>query len=80
MIIETTNFSVQVMVKDTNEVDTAVMYLNATLNSGNMNINISISTTNITLATANAATVKTQYDEFMAAVTARATELGYVIF
>lgn len=80
MINESTNFSCQVMVKDSNGVDTAVMYLNATLDSGNMNVSISASTTNKALAQANAAIVKTQYGAFMTAVKARATELGYVIF
>lgn len=80
MINETTNFNSQVMVQDSNGVDTAVMYLNATLDNGNMNVSISASTTNKTLAAANAVTVKAQYDEFMAAVMSRAAEMGYVIF
>jgi len=80
MINETANFNSQVTVKDTNGADVQVAYLNATLDKGNQNINISMSTTNKELVLANAAAVKQQYDEFMAAVTARATELGYVIF
>jgi|GEM_PF-4863284 len=79
MINETTNFTSQVMVKD-NGVDVAVMYLNATLDSANMNVSISASTSNKVLASANSADVKVQYDAFMAAVTERAIELGYVIF
>lgn len=74
------NLNAQVMVKDANGVDTQVMYLNALLDSGNMNVNISSSTTNKELAAANAAAVKSQYDEFGAAVKARAIELGFVIF
>lgn len=77
---ENVTFNAQVVVKDANGVDTQVMYLSATLDTANMNININASTTNKELATANAADVKAQYDEFIAAVKTRATELGYVIF
>jgi len=80
MINETTNFSSQVMVKDSNEVDIPVMYLNATLDSSNMNINISATTVNKALVQANAETVKEQYNEFVNAVQTRAKELGYVIY
>lgn len=80
MINETTNFNSQVMVQDSNGVDTAVMYLNATLDNGNMNVSINCQTTNKVLATANAVAVKEQYDAFMLAVITRATEMGYVIF
>jgi hypothetical protein len=80
MVNETTNFCASVIVKDTNQVDTPVMYLNATLDGGNKNVNISIGTVNQELAKSNAASVKTQYNEFMTAVKARAKELGYIIF
>lgn len=80
MINETTNLSSQVMVKDKDGVDTVVMFLNATLDGGNMNVSISVNTTNKTLAIANAAIVKAQYDEFITTVANRAAELGYVIF
>lgn len=79
-INENVNFNAQAIVKDANNVDVAVMYFNATLDTANMNVNISCSTTNKALVTANADAVKTQYIEFEAAVKARATELGYVIF
>lgn len=77
---ENINFNAQVMVKDTNNVDTQVMYLGATLDSGNMNVNINATTTNKELASANADVVKDQYVEFETAVKARAKELGFVIF
>jgi hypothetical protein len=86
MINETTNFNCNVMVKEKNAegvatgMETAVMYLSATLDSGNMNMNISANTVNKVLAQANAITVKAQYAEFKTAVEARAKELGYVIF
>lgn len=80
MINETTNFNTPVTVKDENNVDTQVAYLNATLDTGNQNINISMSVVNKPLLATKAADVKIQYDEFIAAVKARATELGYVIF
>jgi hypothetical protein len=80
MINETTNFSSPVTVKDANNNDVQVAYLNATLDTGNQNFNIGMSVNNKALVQANAATVKQQYDDFMAAVSARATELGYVIF
>lgn len=79
MINETTNLNTNVTIKDTNNVDTVVMYLGATLDSGNMNLNISVNTTNKVLAKANAVDVKAQYDEFVAVVAVRAKELGYVI-
>lgn len=79
MINETANLTSTVLVKDSNGVDAAVMYLNATLDNSNMNINMSASTVNKTLAQANAVAVKEQYDEFMGAVAARATDLGYLI-
>ena len=80
MINETTTLTSIVTVKDANDIDVQVAYLNATLDAGNMNMNVSVNTTNKVLAQANAATVKLMYDEFMTAVTARATDLGYVIF
>lgn len=80
MINETTNFNSPVTVKDTNNNDVQVAYLNATLDTNNQNFNINMSVTNKALVTANAAAVKQQYNDFMTAVTTRATELGYVIF
>jgi hypothetical protein len=80
MINETTNFNTPVTVKDTNNNDVQVAYLNATLDTNNQNFNINMSVTNKALVTANAAAVKQQYNDFMTAVTTRATELGYVIF
>jgi len=80
MVNETTNFSAVVMVKDTNNADVQVAYLNATLDTNNQNFNIAMSVTNKELVAANAEAVKAQYVEFMTAVTTRATELGYVIF
>jgi len=80
MINETTNLNAQVTVKDANGNEVQVAYLNATLDTGNQNFNIVMSTTNKALVIANAVAVKAQYDEFMSAVSARATELGYVIF
>lgn len=79
-INETTNFNSAVTVKDANNMDVQLAYLNATLDTGNQNFNISMSTTNKALITANASVVKAQYDEFMVAVKSRAIELGYVIF
>lgn len=79
-INENVSFNAQIMVKDTNGVDTPVMYLAATLDTANMNININCSTANKALVTANAAAIKAQYAEFEAAVKQRAIELGYVIF
>ncbi|MFL0245532.1 hypothetical protein [Candidatus Clostridium stratigraminis] len=79
-INENVNFNAQVTVKDDKGVDTVVMYLGATLDTANMNTNINCNTVNKVLASANAADVKAQYEEFETAVKARATELGYVIF
>lgn len=79
-INENVNFNGQIVVKDANEVDTPVIYLNATLDTANMNLNIGVNTVNKVLVTSNAENVKAQYEEFEAAVKARATELGYVIF
>ena len=80
VINETTNLSVNITVKDANENDITVMYLNVTLDGANNNLSMSCNTTNKPLATANAAAVKAQYDEFMLVVKDRALELGYVIF
>lgn len=80
IINETTNFNANVMVPDANGVDTTVMYLNATLDGGTMNVNISANTVNKALAQANASAVKAQYEEFRLAVTTRAIDLGYLIF
>lgn len=80
MINETTNFSSAVTVKNEQNIDIQVMYLNASLDGGSMNFNISAQMSNKALAQANAAEVKTQYEEFVTAVTARAIELGYPIF
>ena len=80
MINESTNMNTQVTVKDTNGVDVQVAYLNATLDTGNQNINIVMSTINKELVLANAKFVKKQYEEFMASVSARAKESGFVIF
>ena len=77
-INETINFNANVIVKDANQVDTVVMYLNATLDGGT--VNISANTANKILVQTNSAAVKEQYDEFKLAVENRATELGYVIF
>ena len=79
-INENVNFNGQIVVKDANEVDTPVIYLNAALDTANMNLNIGVNTVNKVLVTSNAENVKAQYAEFEAAVKARATELGYVIF
>jgi hypothetical protein len=78
-INETTTLSVNITAKDANNNDTIVAYLNANL-SGNMNFNINMNVQNAALVTANATTVKAQYDEFVTKVKARAAELGYVIF
>ena len=80
MVNETTTLTSIVTVKDANGVDVQVAYLNATLDSGNMNLNIGINTVNKALVQANPVIMKTMYDEFMVTVTARATDLGYVIF
>lgn len=87
---ENVNLTAQVMVKvnqkDTNGVetgqivDTQVMYLNATLDTANMNVSITATTSNKEVVAANADTVKTQYTEFETAVKSRAKELGFVIF
>lgn len=79
-INENVNFNGQVIVKDSNGTDTVVMYLGASLDTSNMNININANTVNKALVITNAADVKAQYAEFEAAVKARATELGYIIF
>lgn len=79
-INENVNFNGQVMIKDSNGVDTTVMYLNANLDTANMNISITANTSNKALASANAEEVKKQYAEFETAVKTRATELGYLIF
>jgi len=79
VINESTNFNGNVIVV-VEGVDTPVMYLGCSLDGGTMNVNISANTTNKALASANAAVVKAQYDEFREAVAARAIELGYVIF
>lgn len=79
-INENVNFNAQITVKDSNGVDTPVMYFSATIDTANMNININCNTVNKVLATSNAADVKAQYTDFETAVKARATELGYVIF
>lgn len=61
MINETTSLNSNVIVKDTNDVDIVVMYLNATLDSGNMNVTISANTANKLLAKANEVIVKAQF-------------------
>lgn len=78
-INENVTMNGQITVKE-NDTDTPVMYLSASIDTANMNININCNTVNKTLATANAVDVKAQYADFEAAVKARATELGYVIF
>ena len=80
MINETTSFNSAVMVKDANNVDVTVMYLSANLDGGTMNLSMNINIMNKELAIANAVIIKAQYAEFVAAVTERATELGYPIF
>lgn len=80
MINETTNFNAPITVKDANGNDVQVAYLNVTLDTNNQNFNISMGVNNKALVVANAAAVKQQYNDFMSAVTTRATELGYVIF
>lgn len=77
---ESVTMNGSIIVKDTNNIDIVVMYLNATINTENMSININANTANKELVIANAETVKTQYTEFETAVKARATQLGYVIF
>lgn len=79
-INENVNFNGQIVVKDSNGVDTPVVYLNATLDTANMNLSIGVNTVNKALVTSNAENVKAQYAEFETAVKARAKELGYVIF
>lgn len=79
-INENATFSANVTEKDSNNNDVVVMTLYAGLDKANMNMNINVNTLNQTLVTANAADVKQQYTDFMTAVQARATELGYVIF
>jgi hypothetical protein len=80
MINETTSLSAPVIVKDTNNSDIQVAYMNATLDTNNQNFSINMSINNKALVASNAAAVKQQYNDFMTAVTTRATELGYVIF
>lgn len=77
---ESVTFNGSVIVKDANNVDLVVMYLNATLGTENMNININANTANKELVVANAETVKAQYTEFETAVKTRAKALGYVIY
>ena len=80
MINETTNFNSAVIVKDTNNNDIQVAYLNATLDTNNQNFTISMSVTNKALVTANAAIIKQQYTDFETEVKARAVQFSYVIF
>ena len=79
-INENVSFNAQITVKDTNGMDTPVMYLSATLDAGNMNININCNTTNKTLVTANSDEVKQQFSDFESTVKNRAKDLGFVIF
>ena len=80
MINETTNFNLAVTVKDSNNMDIQVAYLNATLDAGTQNISINMNVSNKALVIANPDTVKQQYTDFVSAVQTRAKELGYVIF
>ena len=85
-INETSNFSANITLKDTNNADTVVAYLTASLDGSTNNMNINMNVTNkVLLCTADATnvageTVTVQYTDFQTLVTARAKELGYTIF
>jgi hypothetical protein len=80
MINETSNFSTPIIVKDMNNYDVQVAYLSASLDKNNQNFNVNMSVSNKDLVASNASEVKQQYTDFMATVTTRAKDLGYVIF
>ena len=86
-INETTNFTGQINAKDSNGVDTQVVYLNATLDTSTNNFNIiaSVNPTNKALLTNTATdvageTLSEQYTAFETQVKTKAKSLGYVIF
>ena len=86
-INETTNFTGQINAKDSNGVDTQVVYLNATLDTSTNNFNISASINPATKAlltntatNATGETIQIQYSAFETEVKTKAKSLGYVIF
>lgn len=85
-IKETINLNGNITVKDTNNVDTIVAYLNASVDGSNMNSNISANITNKALLQTEGATnvagetPTQQYAEFETAVKNKAKDLGFTIF
>lgn len=80
MINETTNLTSQIKGMDASNNEVQIGYMSATLNNGNQNITTNVVITNKVLASSNAQSVKTQYQDFMTAISARAQKLGFVIF
>ena len=80
-INEIVSLNSSIVIKDSDTgVVTVVAYINASLDSGNMNSSVSVNTVNKPLALANSIEVKRQYDEFTQALQTKGQALGYPIF
>jgi hypothetical protein len=85
-INEITNLNAPITVTATNNDGTTatstIINLYASMDSSNMSVTIGASTIDKTQAANadNAATIKDQYSQFMAAVEAKAASLGFVVF
>ena len=86
IINEITNISAPIVVtataNDGTTTTVTIINLYASLDSSNMSVSVGASTIDKpkTADPSNAATIKDQYDQFMAAVSAKAQSLGFVVF
>jgi hypothetical protein len=83
---EIINLNAQVVLTETNNDGTTtnipIINLYATFDGTNMNATVGSTTIDATKAAdpTNAATIKTQYQQFMTTVSDKATSLGFVLF
>jgi len=85
-IIETTNFTANITLKDAKGTDAIVAYLSSAINASTQNYNISMNVVNKvllnTVGALNVAgeTAKVQYADFELQIKTSAKALGYVLF
>ena len=85
-IIETTNFSANITLKDDKNTDQIVAYLTSTINGSTQNYNINMNVVNkvllntVDLVNVAGESAKVQYANFETQVKDKASALGYTIF
>jgi len=85
-IIETTNFSANITLKDDKNTDQIVAYLTSTINGSTQNYNINMNVVNkvllntVDLVNVAGESAKVQYANFETQVKDKGIALGYLIF